>query len=177
MLCRCSGRGGSTTAPRRARRRRAAAWASRRASSPGRRRPPPARRPGVRTTATGRHRGSAPRRRPVPARRSRSRPGCRAPPCGAPRSYPRVLDVPCRPRDRPEPLGRNRLAADLTEAVRAVVDALQGRVDLGEGLLRALLEPLVELAVERHRRHVAEMVVGAPPADLAELVLHARRVV
>ena len=42
-----------------------------------------------------------------------------------------------------------------------VVDPRERRVDLVERLLRALLEPLVELAVVRRRRRVAEMVVGA----------------
>src|SRR5439155_15949191 len=45
-------------------------------------------------------------------------------------------------------------------------------VDLGQRLLRAFLETLVQLTVEGHRSHVAEVVVGAAPAELAELVLH-----
>ena len=43
-------------------------------------------------------------------------------------------------------------------------------------VLRALLEPLVELTVVRRGRHVGEVVVVAAAADLSELLLDAARV-
>ena len=81
-----------------------------------------------------------------------------------------------RPRDRAEPVLADRLAAHLAGAIRAVVDPAERGVDLRQRLLSALGEPLVELAVERRRRRVAEVVVGAAAPDLAELVLDGARV-
>jgi hypothetical protein len=67
---------------------------------------------------------------------------CRASPTGAPRGAPRE--------------SARRVGAD---AVRAVLDALQRRVDVGEDVLRVLLERVVELAVVRLGRRVGEVVV------------------
>ena len=81
-----------------------------------------------------------------------------------------------RPRDRGEALAADRLAADLTVAVTTFLDAPQRGVDLLDGVLRALLEALVELAVVRRRRHVGKVVVVAAAADLSELLLDGARV-
>src|SRR5579885_380794 len=59
---------------------------------------------------------------------------------------PLVVDAEARPRDGPQALGRDRLAAHLARPVRAVVDLPERVVDVAERLLHAFLEPLVELA-------------------------------
>src|SRR5262249_38305355 len=117
-----------------------------------------------------------------------TRPGCPAE-AGSPRRPARVETVPTpaslspvgqplvvnterRPRSRTQPLLGDRLSAALAGAVAPVVEPQQGAIDLRERLHRPLLEPLVELAVERDGRHVAEMVVAAAAGELAELVLH-----
>ena len=48
------------------------------------------------------------------------------------------VDVRARDRVRLEPLGSDRLAGDLVDAVRAFVEALQRGLDLGELALRAV---------------------------------------
>src|SRR5690242_16879777 len=85
---------------------------------------------------------------------------------------PLVVDAECRPRPRAQPLLGDRLSAPLAAAVRSLVEPRDRTIDLRQRLLRPLLEPLVELAVERDRRHVAEMVVAAAPGELTHLVLH-----
>ena len=88
-----------------------------------------------------------------------------------------VVDAEARPRDRGEPRCADRLAADLTRAEAAVLDARQRRLDVDDGLLGAFLEPVLQLAVERRGRSVGHVVVDAAAADLAELVLDGAGVV
>src|SRR5205085_5414080 len=85
---------------------------------------------------------------------------------------PLVVDAEGRPRPRAQALLADRLPAPLAAAVRAFVEARERPVDLRERLLRALFEPFVELTVERHRRHVPEVVVAAAPGDLTHFVFH-----
>src|SRR5207237_1112111 len=87
-----------------------------------------------------------------------------------------VVDAERRPRSRAQPFLTDRLAATLAGSVAPVVESGQRAVDLRERLLRAFLEPFVELAVEGDRRHVAEVVVAPAPGELAELVLDVARV-
>src|SRR4051812_41357404 len=89
---------------------------------------------------------------------------------------PLVVDAQERPRSRAQPFLADLLAAPLAHAVAAVVELRDGALDLRQRLLRALLEPLVQLALEGDGGHVAEMVVD-PAVQLAQLVVHALRVV
>ena len=72
----------------------------------------------------------------------------------------RVVDAERRPGIRLEPLRRRSPCRSRARSVRAVLDPLQRGVDLGEHLLRVLLERVVDLAVERRGRGVGEVVVA-----------------
>src|SRR5262245_4654030 len=121
-------------------------------------------------------RGSVPRRRPAQARSSTTPRGCpgssavgraRAAarsaatrsPLGA-ADEPLVIDAERGPRPRAQALRCDLAAAALALPVRPGVELRDRAVDLLESLLRALLEPLVQLAVEGDGRHVAEVVVA-----------------
>ena len=82
-----------------------------------------------------------------------------------------AVDALRRPRDRLEALLGDRLAARLADAVRARRRCAPAPRRSPSGLLLGvLLERVVDLAVERRRRRVAEVVVGAR-RRLAGLVL------
>src|SRR4051794_33713117 len=83
-----------------------------------------------------------------------------------------VVDAQEGPRAGAQPFLADLAAAALADAVGAVLDLRERALDLGERLVRALLDPLVELAVEGDGRHVAEVVVDAAAGELTDLVLH-----
>ena len=80
----------------------------------------------------------------------------------------------CRatPTDTPRAARRDLAAAVRARPVRAVLDPLQRGVDLGEHLCRVLLERVVDLAIERRRRRLGELVV-VRAGDLLHLVVEA----
>src|SRR5207247_6724319 len=69
-----------------------------------------------------------------------------------------AVDAERRVRQGFEALHRNRLAAVRADAVGAVLDPLQCRIDLGEHVLRVLLQRVVELAVLGLRRRIGELI-------------------
>src|SRR5262249_9190623 len=129
----------------------------------------------ARPTATHRRQATARPPRRVSGRRSRSRPVPRAP-AGRSTEAPLVVDAEPRPRNRPQPLLGDRLAAHQAAAVRTVVDPAEGGLDLTQRLLDALLEAVVQLALVGLARRVTKVVVVPAEPDLAELVLEAARV-
>ena len=118
----------------------------------------------ARPTASGPRQASAPRTRRARARRSRNRRErriAREQARSTALCLSRVVDAERRPGIRLEPLRRDLLAAARARPVRAVLDALQRGVDLRQHLLRVLPERVVDLAVERCRGAVADVVVAA----------------
>jgi hypothetical protein len=73
---------------------------------------------------------------------------------------------------RLQPSDRDLLAAVAACPVRAVLDPLQRRVDLAEHGLGVLTERVVDLAAERDRCRLAEVVGVEAAGDLFRLVLN-----
>src|SRR5581483_11387605 len=87
-----------------------------------------------------------------------------------PLRFPFAVDAQRRPWIRLEPLLRNLPVASRARAVGAVVEPLQRRIDRGEHSRRVLLERVVDLAIERDRRRLREVVV-LRRRDLLDLVV------
>src|SRR5207244_2775697 len=145
------------------------------ASSAGRRGPLRRRSATAPAIASRSRRGSGVRRRSGPGRRF----GRREPSgsCGRARSaslvLSLVLDAEGRPGERFEARGVDRTAAPPAGAVRALDDPLQRHVDRLQRPGRILLERVVELAVERDRGRLGEVVVEPP---LLAFVLEGARI-
>src|SRR6185437_11908028 len=116
---------------------------------------------------TSASRARAASRRPSLIRRGlRAVAAARSPSLGS----PLAVDAERSPGIRLEALDRDLAAAVRARAVRPVLDPLQRGVDLGDDLFGVVAERVVDLAAERRRRVVGEMVF-ARCGDLLDLVV------
>src|SRR3712207_5808575 len=84
--------------------------------------------------------------------------------------FPLAIDAKRRPGHRLETLLGDLGTAVDAFAVRSVVDPGERRVDLAEEPLVVLLQRVVDLAVDRLRRRVGGVLVGAARDELSRLV-------